>query len=319
MKQQHIVLIQQPTKVFKMPHGKKKIGARPNNKKQKRGANRNSAARTTAPSSGNLPLTPEHALKEVAPSYHEFLKDEEPLHESYPTYKAATNRVFQYMQENSPESIHNNKMTVNSLVTIADWMVDNDYPVDRKFLKDLKLAIRVRARVARSTFGGGDAGHRHFLIVLIYVCAVTIDLQRAPIKSKELDKEVQEKLSLGIAGITASRNRFEALNDEDIDDEEADEEFFPSSRVPRPEPQPEPMSLEDLIRSDDRNDIILFLLSIDEVMRAVSEHYTGIAKQVVAHKTRQVSGTAIVEGLMEAMRIVVHKHDEHDLEVLCHE
>ena len=297
-----------------MPHGKKKKGGRPNNKKQKKGAghgknvNRNSAAGTMASTSsstaGNLTLTPENALKGVAPSYQDFLKDEQPLHESYPTmysrYKAATNRVFQYMKENSPESIHNNKITMNTLVTIADWMEENDRPIDPAFLKDLKLAIRMRSRAAKSIFGGGDAGHKHLLTVLVYIWGVSISLQRAPVKSKELDKEVQEKLSLGEAGITASRNRFEALNDEDIDDEEADEEFFPSRRVPRPEPQPEPMSLEELIRSDDRNDISLFLLSMDELMRAVSEQYAAMAKQVVAYKRQQVPDSAIIENLMEA-------------------
>ena len=118
-----------------MPHGKKK-GGRTNNKKQRKGvagfgknANRNARTKTSTSSiktAGNLPLKPENALKGVAPSYHEYLKDQDALHESYPTiysrYKAATNRVFTYMKQNSPESIHNNKMTVNSLVTIADWM-----------------------------------------------------------------------------------------------------------------------------------------------------------------------------------------------------
>lgn len=98
-----------------MPHGKKK-GGRTNNKKQRRGVaghgkntNRNSSARTTGPTSTseNLPLTPGNALKGIAPRYKEFLKNEEALHESYPTmysrYKAATNRVFLYMKKNSPE------------------------------------------------------------------------------------------------------------------------------------------------------------------------------------------------------------------------
>lgn len=107
-------------------------------------------------------------------------------------------------------------------------------------------------------------------------------------------------MSLGEAGIKASRNRFEALNDEDIDEEEDDEEIFPSRRVPRPEPQPEPMSLDNLMRLDDRNDITLFLLSMDELMKAVSEQFIGVAKQVVANKKQQLPGTAIVENLMEA-------------------
>lgn len=60
-------------------------------------------------------------------------------------------------------------MTVNSLVAIADWIEETDQPVDPAFLKDLKLAIRVRSRAARSLFGGGDAGHKHLLTVLRYV------------------------------------------------------------------------------------------------------------------------------------------------------
>ena len=44
------------------------------------------------------------------------------------------------------------------------------------------------------------------------------------------------------------------MDDEEIDDN--DVEVFPTY-VPRPEPLPEPMSLEDIMKSDKRHDAIL--------------------------------------------------------------
>jgi len=57
------------------------------------------------------------------------------------------------------------------------------------------------------------------------------------------------------------------------------------------------MSLEDLLKSDDRNDIILFLMSMDELMRAVSDQYAAMARCVVANKEQGITASAIVESL----------------------
>ncbi|CAJ1934009.1 unnamed protein product [Cylindrotheca closterium] len=296
-----------------MPQGKKNKGGRGRNNKKKKGAGhgknsrqRPGAARTPARTlpSGDLPLRPEHALEGSAPNYQAFMQGEKTLHENYPTiysrYKAATKRVFKYMQDNTPESLHGNRMTVNSLMAAADWMEENNFTVDPAILKDLKLSIRVRSRVARAIFGGGDSGHKHLLTVLVYCWGVMVSLQRAATKPKGIEQEAQENLSLADEDVTASRNRFEALNDEDMDDEETDETHFPSKRVPRPETEPEPMSLEELIESDDRYDITLFLLSMNELMGAVSQQFGAVGRQVVLNAQEDVPGTAIVEGLIEA-------------------
>ncbi|KAL3936279.1 MAG: hypothetical protein SGBAC_008374 [Bacillariaceae sp.] len=297
-----------------MPQGKKKNkGGRPRNNKQKRGAGhgKNSHRRPagTKPTK-NLPLRPEHALEGSAPSYQGF--STEALHENYPSiyarYKAATNRVFQYMQDHAPsknseESKNHDRilMNVNSLVTAADWMEENHHAMDPSILKDLKLAIRVRSRVAKSVFGGGDSGHRHLLTVLVYCWRVLASLPKS--KEQGIEKDIQDKLSLHNEDTpkSSSRNQYEAFQDEESDEENAiEEDLFPSKPVPRPDPIPEPMSLEDLMQSDDRHDVTLFLHSINELMHPVEQQYAAVARKVNYYKSIDVSGSAIVGQLTEA-------------------
>ena len=82
-------------------------------------------------------------------------------------------------------------------------------------------------------------------------------------------------------------NRFAALGefeeeDEDMGDE--DEEIFPKSPIPRPEPTKEPMNLDELMNSEDRLDAILFLDSIDKMMGFVSEQYRAFTHHYAAFK-----------------------------------
>ena len=66
-------------------------------------------------------------------------------------------------------------------------------------------------------------------------------------------------------------NRFSAFGvDDDEMDEEDDEEIFPSRPIPRPDSIEKPMTVEELLASDDRTDATIFLLTLDELMHAIS-------------------------------------------------
>jgi len=147
--------------------------------------------------------------------------------------------------------------------------------------------------VAKSVFGGGDSGHKHFLTVLNYCWTVLVRLPRV---ITQHDNDVEPTNMSG-----SQANRF-GVFENDIDDEDidvVDADIFPSS-VPRPEPEPEPMCLDDLINSDERHDAILFLLALDELMGSVAEQYQAVRnnhRQNLAHLFPQSN---IVEMLIEA-------------------
>ena len=89
--------------------------------------------------------------------------------------------------------------------------------------------------------------------------------------------------------------------DEELDGgaDDTDAEVFPSS-APRPELEPEPMSLEDLLKSEERHDAILFLLSMDEIIDKVVLLYQVVLanhRQLIAQSNPESN---IVETLMEA-------------------
>ena len=192
----------------------------------------------------------------------------------YARYKEATKQFVDYMINETPDSVEGNRKSVNFIVTAADWMAESNFVLNPSILKDLIISIRMRSRAAKSVFGGGDAGHAHLLSCLKYCWSILISLPRLEYKAKETKKETV--------------NRFEALQEEE-DYEEIDEEIFPSISVPRPEPKPDiAMTVEQLKTADDRNDIILFLLNLDELMGFVTEQYKALVGNYHSHKSKAI-------------------------------
>jgi hypothetical protein len=298
----------------------KKKGHATNKKKKKR----NHATCGPMPSNNNNNMAGRvqqidgSALRGKAPDMQRFCKD--PLHQELPTvyrrYKDATRDFVHYMKMRGIENgsfSEDESMSVNNLLTIADQMEADRYDVDSKALKDLKLAIRLRSRVARSVFGGGDAGHRHLLLVLNYCWSV---LSKLPVlKTLRRDDATRSEEE----DLDEQRNRFSVFM-EVAEDEEEDEEMFPSGPVPRPEPESQPMSLEDLMKSDERTDSVIFLMTLDELMVSVSQQYQAVLRVHERNTSVGVPRSAIVEDLIEAsvatnMAIQYVQQLEMDLEL----
>ena len=277
----------------------KKIGRKTNKKKGNK-ASRSSSA-TTPPT---YSTAANNGTAAALPDMSEFER-RTPIHpDDYPTvyqrYKNATKRFFVYMEKQarvvgagiaSDESI----MSVNTLMNIADQMDSEGRTIDPMALKDLKLAIRVRSRVAKSLFGGGDSGHQHFLAVLTYCWTI---LDKLP---KEASNEYVEPICSKSNNSYSQENRFEVFQD-GIDDEELDDtdaEVFPSY-VPRPEPEQQPMSLESLLNSDERHDAALFLFTLDNIMGMVSRQYQSVVQYHQNNVELGVSPSDIVPTLIWA-------------------
>jgi hypothetical protein len=220
---------------------------------------------------------------------------------SYPTvysrYKNATNRFFDYMTEICPSEMGEaRKFNMNKLSAAAESMTSSGHVMERSVLRDLKLAIRIRTRVSKSVYSGGDAGHKHLLDILTHCWSVLNALPKTAKKENKESSKREEKQK--------ETNHFSALMEEDDEDENEneDEEMFPSTPVPRPSLSgPEPMSLDELMRSDDRQDAIIFLYTLDEIMGAVVKHYgTSVLKNVERYQSIGFPKSAIVEELMEA-------------------
>ncbi len=225
-----------------------------------------------------------------------------PIHPyDYPTvyqrYKNATKRFVTYMEKQArafgasilPEKT---KMSVSMLLTVADRMNGDGSAVDPLALKDLKLTIRIRSRVAKSVFGGGDTGHNYFLKALIYCWTILVKLPK---------EATHDYVAQPPSSSSSQANRFRVFH-EDIEDEELDDmdvELFPSS-VPHPEPEPEPMTLEDLMNSDERHDAVLFLLSLDEIMNSIVQQYQAVRKNHLDNVAQGIPQSNIVEMLIEA-------------------
>lgn len=61
-----------------------------------------------------------------------------------------------------------------------------------------------------------------------------------------------------------------AILEVDGDNAEQDEDIFPMRPIQRPKPLDTPMTIEELLASEDRTDSIIFLNTLDELMKAVS-------------------------------------------------
>lgn len=278
-----------------MPQGKKK--GRTSSKKKKGNAQRAAAG---VRNSNNVPSNWQNTANSSIPINKPLLQGSTPsfqgfaqrqgLQEKLPTlyskYKESTNRFVRFMKDNAPFEISN----VNSLCMAADWMDETRFQLDPLVLRDLKRAIRYRDRVAKSVFEGGDDGHKYFLEVLVYCWSVLRNLPRGPVDRP--DDKSRESIY---------ENKFAALAEEDEDDEE-DEDVFPTSPITRPEPASEPMSLDELLNSDDRNDAISFLIDLNELMGFVSGQYKVIQDNVEQYERLNsgCSKSALIEDFLEA-------------------
>ncbi|KAL3804368.1 hypothetical protein HJC23_011296 [Cyclotella cryptica] len=272
-----------------MAKGKGK--GRNNNKKKNGGGGgrgRNPSGNIPASSSSSTPF-----LKGQIPDFGERKKANHRNYQTlYSRYKAATHRFLEYMRNSVPEVIIAGDKSVNFLVSAADWMAVTSYAVDPIVLKDLKLCIRSRTRVAESVFGGGDATHKYFLDILVYCWTV---LRTLPVAT--VDKPLQE---LEEVGDSKDSHLFSAFGEElEMEEEEEDPDIFPTT-VPRPMPDKIRLTIEELTSSDDRNDAILFLITLDELMSMVALQYQVILKSIKTYREQMVPESAIIEHLLEA-------------------
>ena len=104
------------------------------------------------------------------------------------------------------------------------------------------------------------------LPVLTYCWSVLNSLPKTA-KNEKVDSDAESSKQQDTA------NAFQALM-EDSDEEDdiaVEEDMFPSTPVERPSlpSGSQPLSLDELMNSDERNDAVLFLLSLDEIMDAL--------------------------------------------------
>lgn len=135
--------------------------------------------------------------------------------------------------------------------------------------------------------------HKHFIEVLVSCWSILRTLPKtekpASAPSQE-DKDVSEEEKIFSV--------FE-VELEDEDDFE-DEELFPTKPVPRPEMNTnEPVTLEDLMKSDDRNDAFLFLEVLDQMMGSISHQCTVLAKDVLSSRRTGYPESNMAEKLLE--------------------
>ena len=214
----------------------------------------------------------------------------------YARYKTATRRFLDYMRTHVPEDVVDDAGAVNFLLPAVDWMRARDHAIDPAVLRDLKLCIRMRRRVADSVFGGGDEGHRHFLEVLVFCWTVlrllpVADEGVAPAESATLENAGEEDA-------TRNANRFSPFGVELEEEEEENADMFPTT-APRPPPAENPVTAEELLASDDRSDAVLFLLTLNEIMGFVTGQYRALV-QNFQRRGRDVSDTALTENLIDA-------------------
>lgn len=233
--------------------------ARQNNKKNKKNK------------SGNVSRSGGSWLKGERPADLREYMNRRRQGDHYPTfylrYKEATKRFMDYMISETPDHVEGYRKSVNFIVVAADWMAETNFVLNPSILRDLKISIRMRSKAAKSLFGGGDDGHAHLLSCLVYCWGILSSLAQLKDAREDEDEENNENENV---------NRFEVLMEDD-DDEDMDEEMFPSAPVPRPEPQPESaMTIVELMTADDRNDIILFFLTLDELMGVATDPFRNL-------------------------------------------
>lgn len=308
---------------------KKKKGANKNRLRDNGDANVNSIQTSDAPSTESL-------LRGIFPDFKDF-SDRLSSDDSqgrfstiYSRYKGATQRVINYILDNVPDNLMDdfrddenkdkrNNQTVDYLTYATDWLIEQKHMIDPSILKDLELAIRMRTKVAKSMFGGGDMGHMYFIQVLTYCWTNLVLLPRmAPPMSMKNTRSNQQDES--------RTNTFDILAEEyeDVEEEaELDEEIFPSSPIPRPEPQEKPMSIQELMAASDRIDATMFLLTLDELMGSIVDQYRALSNSAKLYRENHFPESAIVENIIEAavatnmaiqqvQQIEMELHNQHE-------
>ena len=291
-----------------MPPGGKKKPARKTNKKKKGGngksAETNPPTPTDAATANPVPLTVER--DEPIDGSEGFLPQENPTtppdslgYESiYVQYKDATNRFKEGLRSMVPDKIFQGDY-VQSLADAVDYLYDTQMTnVPDVLINDLKLAIRVRRRVAKNHHQGGDEGHSYFLSTLVYCFAVLRQLKPFVKKSATAQSVVQEDDPI--------RNRFAALSMEHDDgDEDDDEGDLPSERVAKPLEPPRPLrlTLDELILGSDREAGILFLMTLDDIMGLNARHYNMLKTMWGMITAHDLPPSSIVEDILAASAV----------------
>jgi len=228
----------------------------------------------------------------------------------YTRYKQATKRFVTYMMENTPVEVRGERVTADSIAIAADWMYEQKHALPPSILKDLKLAIRLRAKVSKTFYKDGDAGHQHFLLVLSYCWTFLSKLPKSHSPVSEMMQNLEDDT-------VRNHNRFSPF--EDLEHEETDdEEFFPSNPIPRPVLAHEPLTIDELMEADYRTDAYLFLLNMDELMGFVSEQYKVVANNHVGNRQLGYPDSVLVEPLLEAAvatNMVIQKVQQMEMEL----
>ncbi|KAI2512098.1 hypothetical protein MHU86_2386 [Fragilaria crotonensis] len=211
----------------------------------------------------------------------------------YFRYKEATKRVKERLRSMVPEEIFREEH-VRCLVDAVDYLEANSIAnIPVSLMNDLKLAIRVRQRVATSKYQGGDAGHSYFLSALLYCFAVLRQLTPLTKRAHRSEQQDEEKTE-------RDENRFAALSVEDEDEDE--EEDLPSGTVPKPVVPQEPsqLTLKQVMAGSDREAAILFLMTLDDIMRHNVLMYSTLKKAWARYKSEDYPPSVVIEDLLEA-------------------
>eukprot|EP00956_Cyclotella_meneghiniana_P042170 scaffold248385_cov69-Cyclotella_meneghiniana.AAC.1 len=217
------------------------------------------------------------------------------FHTLYSRYKVATKRFVEYMRKHVPEElIEGEENQVIFLLAAADWMAATSFNIDPCVVRDLKLSIRMRKRVAQSYFGGGDATHKYFIDILVYCWTMLRTLPTDVDGGALIEQEDQ----------TEYNNQYDVLG-EDMEEDEDDEDMFPT-KVPRPVPDKIRVTVEELMKSDDRNDAIFFLITLDELMGMVSNQYQALCKNIKNNRHMAYPESGSTQALDYALSIIVY-------------
>eukprot|EP00978_Attheya_sp_CCMP212_P017004 scaffold45035_cov49-Attheya_sp.AAC.3 len=313
-----------------MGHGQKKTCRRTNNKKKNK--HRTAAASagqqqnhvvgnnvSSVPANGGMPpslTTPPHPrppAQEDLPQWDDYNNVQTTNHTPtssqsspssnnggtykslYSRYKEATQRFKEALQKVVPSDIFRDDR-VNNLMDAVDYLDETKPSFDgTNMIQDLKLAIRVRKKVAHHVMDGGDKGHAYFLSVLLYCWAVLRTLQPQPTKNRR--NNITRTTSRSTTN--PMENPFKALSINDDDDND-DEDDLPSGPVPRPtSDEPVRLTLQEMIRGSDRNAAIIFLMTMDEIMGFNVTQYSKLKQGWRAAKLEGMPPSTIIEHLME--------------------
>ncbi len=192
-----------------------------------------------------------------------------PFQSIYQVYKAATTRFKEQLANLIPAKTFDLNL-VNSFLDAADYISENDIPIDDSILRNLRLAISVRKKYAQNLVDGGDEGHSYFVLVLNYCLGVLKQCKIVSRPKNDNSKKDDEDDSDEFC------NRFDALSmledDEDEDSEGEDEDITST----RPEPPSKEYSYDDLMHFPDQAKCLLFF----ETIAFFAHDYTRLLKNL---------------------------------------